>query len=65
MQQFLWWRHRSWNLSISQKYKNLDISITKHSEHILDLYSVWLSNADPFVKIMQSFISIQNTKGIE
>ena len=30
MQQCLWWRLRFWNLWISQKHKNLDISRTKH-----------------------------------
>ena len=25
-----WWRHRFWNLWISQKYKTVDISRTKH-----------------------------------
>ena len=30
MQQCLWWRNRLWNLWISQKHKNLDISRTKH-----------------------------------
>ena len=30
MKQCLWWRHRFWNLWILQKYKNLDISRTKH-----------------------------------
>ena len=30
MQQCLWWRLKFWNLWISQKHKNLDISRTKH-----------------------------------
>ena len=30
MQICLWWRHRFWNLWISQKHKNLDISRMKH-----------------------------------
>ena len=30
MSQCLWWRHRLWNLWISQEHKNLDISRTKH-----------------------------------
>ena len=30
MQQYIWWRHKFWDLQVSQKHKNLDISRTKY-----------------------------------
>ena len=40
------------------KYGNLILP----AGHILDLYRVRISNANPFAKIIQRFISMQNKK---